>query len=177
MDVRDQDERLVQRLRASLRLPRRRKAWLLLAAEAAWLLPLLLLLGWGGGLAHWDPTFDETLLNLALLAVVAPALGEELLFRAAMLPRPRAASLPLRHVALATTLFVAWHPIQIFVHGPHWAETMFNPWFLAAVAASGVALARLYWKTESIWPSVVLHWLIVVGWKALLSGPSPWVAA
>jgi hypothetical protein len=36
-------------------------------------------------------------------------------------------------------------------------------------------LARPYWKTASPWSSVALHWLVVVGWKALLSGPSPWL--
>jgi predicted Abi (CAAX) family protease len=144
--------------------------------EGAWLLPLLLLLGTAGGLMHWRPTFDATTLKLAIVAIVAPAFGEELLFRGAILPKPQAsAPLPIMPLALSVLLFVLWHPLQIFVFGAHWAETMLNPWFLAAVAAFGVASARLYWKTGTLWPSIGLHWLVVVGWKALLSGPSPWI--
>jgi predicted Abi (CAAX) family protease len=76
---------------------------------------------------------------------------------------------------VSVVLFVAWHPLQALVFGSHWAQTVSNPWFLAAVAAFGVSSARLYWKTASLWPSVALHWLIVIGWKALLGGPSPWL--
>jgi uncharacterized protein len=147
------------------------------ARELAWLVPVILLLGFAGGLMRWDPSFDATILKLAALAVVAPALGEELLFRAALLPLPDGTRpLPWRAIALSTALFVLWHPAQAPLFGPHWAQVMLDPWFLAAVAAVGVAAARLYWKTGSIWPSVALHWLVVVTWKALLDGPSPWVA-
>jgi predicted Abi (CAAX) family protease len=72
-------------------------------------------------------------------------------------------------------LFVLWHPPQGLIFGPHWAAIMLNPWFLACVGALGFASARLYLRTGSIWPSVLLHWLVVVAWKALLGGPSPWV--
>lgn len=144
--------------------------------EMAWLLPLLLLLGFAGGLMSWSPRFDEQLLRLALVAIVAPAFGEELLFRAVLLPPPRKdRPIPVRPVAMSTALFVLWHPAQALIFGPHWATVVLNLWFLAAVAAFGIASSRLYWRTGSIWPSVMLHWLVVVGWKALLGGPSPWV--
>lgn len=146
-----------------------------MALEAAWLVPLLLAIGWLGGLMHWRPTFDATIARLALVAVVAPALGEELLFRAALLPNPAPARWPFGAMAASVALFVVWHPLQALVFGPHWAETVLDPWFLAAVAATGLALARLYLATGSIWPCVLLHWLVVVGWKALLGGPSPWL--
>ena len=110
------------------------------------------------------------------MAIVAPALGEELLFRAALLPQPEERPLPAGPLMLSVTLFVLWHPIQAPLFGPHWGQVVLNPWFLAAVAAFGLASARIYWKTGSIWPSVLLHWMIVVGWKALLGGPSLWVS-
>jgi predicted Abi (CAAX) family protease len=145
-------------------------------AEAAWLLPVLLVLGLAGGLFHWRPQFDLTILKLALVALVAPALGEELLFRAALLPQPDPdAPLPMKPLAASIVLFVAWHPLQLLVFDANWARTVLDPWFLASVAALGLASARLYWKTGSIWPSVALHWLVVVAWKALLGGPSPWI--
>jgi predicted Abi (CAAX) family protease len=60
--------------------------------------------------------------------------------------------------------------------GPHWARVVLDPFFLAAVFVMGVALGRLYARSGSIWPCVILHWFAVVGWKALLGGPSPWIA-
>ena len=66
--------------------------------------------------------------------------------------------------------------ILALVFGPHWREVVLDPWFLASVAAFGVASARLYWNTGSLWPPVALHWMVVVAWKALLGGPSPWMA-
>ena len=59
---------------------------------------------------------------------------------------------------------------------PGWRAATIDPWFLFCVALLGIALSRLYLATWSIWPCVVLHWAVVVGWKALLGGPSPWTA-
>ncbi len=138
---------------------------------------MLLLLGFSGGLMRWEPRFDGEIARLAAVALIAPALGEELLFRAALLPRPQAGPLPWSPILLSTGLFVLWHPPQAWLFGPHWARTVLDPWFLLCVAALGLASARLYLRTGSIWPSVLLHWTAVVAWKALLGGPSPWVAA
>jgi predicted Abi (CAAX) family protease len=147
-----------------------------LAIEAAWLIPALLALGFLGGLMAWQPRFDAEIARLAALALVVPALGEELLFRAALLPDPRPGKPAAAAVLVSTALFVLWHPPQGLIFGPHWATVMLNPWFLACVAVVGVACARLYLRTGSIWPSVLLHWFVVVAWKALLGGPSPWVS-
>jgi predicted Abi (CAAX) family protease len=151
------------------------KGWSRLLAESAWLLPLLLALGFFGGLMSWQPRADWQIVRLALAAILVPALGEELLFRAALLPNPRSHQPEAGPVLLSTALFVLWHPPQALIFGPHWATVVLDPRFLACVAALGFASARLYLWTGSIWPSVLLHWLVVVAWKALLGGPSPWV--
>ena len=116
------------------------------------------------------------LLRLALVAVIAPALGEELLFRVALLPPPNRTAAWWRY-AVPVMLFVAWHPPQALIFGPHWAEVVLNPWFLAAVAVMGTSLTRLYLATGSVWPSVALHWVAIVGWKGFFSAPSPWVGS
>lgn len=153
------------------------KAWRRAALEAAWLIPLLILAGFAGGLMHWELTDRPgELLRLALVAIAAPAIGEELLFRAAVLPPPGQSCPPWRFV-LALLLFIAWHPLQAPLFGQHWAAIVLDPWFLLAVTLLGIALTRLYLATGSIWPGVALHWAVVVGWKALLGGPSPWVAS
>ena len=164
------------KIRVALRLPHRR-AWRHFAVEAAWSLPLAALLCAVGGLADLGVT-DEPglLLRLALVAFIAPAFGEELLFRVLLLPPPGEPA-PVSRIAFSAALFVLWHPPQVLLFGPHWAAVVLNPGFLAAVAVLGVALARLYSRTGSIWPCVILHWTAVVAWKGLLGGPSPWIAS
>lgn len=137
--------------------------------------PVLLLIGFAGDLMRWAPKLDLAMLKLAVIAVIIPSLGEELLFRAAILPKPEAdAPLPIKWMALSTILFVLWHPIQAPIYDGEFGAMMLNPFFLVAVALTGWACARLYWKTRSIWPAVALHWIVIMAWKALLDGPSPW---
>ena len=106
--------------------------------------------------------------GLAASLFLAPALGEELLFRGLIIPRggPKA-----RWIALSASLFLLWHPLQAATIGPPWASAFLDPWFLAATAILGLALGRIYAATGSLWPCVLLHWLVVFGWKALLGGP------
>ncbi len=160
-------------VRAAFRPPPRR-AWRHLAFEAAWSLPLAALLCGLGGLL--DPGWTDDpglLLRLAIVALLAPALGEELLFRVLLLPAP-GRPVPASRLVLSAALFVHGHPPQAWLFGRHWAAVVLDPFFLAAVFVIGIALGRLYARTGSIWPCVLLHWTAVVGWKALLGGPSPW---
>src|SRR5688572_22919056 len=118
------------------------KAWRRAAFEAAWLIPLLLVAGFAGGLMEWGWTEQPALLlRLALVAIVAPAIGEELLFRAALLPPPGRRA-PLWRYVLPLLLFVAWHPAQALLLAPRWGEIVLDPWFLACVVLLGTALTR-----------------------------------
>ena len=166
----------VARIRQALVTVPDRRGWRRLLLEAAWSLPLAGLLCAAGGLVRFGLADDPALLlRLAVIAIFAPALGEELLFRALMLPPPGQAAALWRY-ALPVALFVAWHPPQILLFGAAWGEVVLNFWFLAAVAVMGIAFTRLYLATGSIWPSALLHWATVMGWKGLLGGPSPWVS-
>lgn len=145
------------------------EGWRRAAFELAWALPLLLLVAHLGELAQIQPPPDgTTTLRLAALLFLAPALGEELLFRGLLIPREGNTT---RWMAISVVLFVLWHPLQAITFGPPWAETFLDPWFLAAVAILGVALARIYAATRSLWPCILTHWLLVLGWKTLLGGP------
>lgn len=133
------------------------------------MLPLLVMTAWAGGLI--DPSWPFALPEVAVLAAtlfVAPALGEELLFRAALIPR-EGRTAPWE--ALSAMLFVAWHPLQAVTIGPPWAGAFLDPWFLACVAVLGAGLGRIYVATRSLWPCVLVHWLVVLIWKAALGGP------
>ena len=143
--------------------------WRRAGVELLWALPLMLLFAHLGDLVRFDPVADaSTLAALAATLFFAPALGEELLFRGLIIPRERPNT---RWLVLSVLLFVLWHPLQALTFGPPWAGAFLDPWFLAAVAVLGTALARIYAATGSLWPCVLLHWLVVLGWKALLGGP------
>jgi predicted Abi (CAAX) family protease len=167
---------MLGRLRSAVLTWPDRNGWAQFGREAVWLVPLLLILGAFGDLLTWRPRFDAQMARLAALAIIVPALGEELLFRAALLPRPGSDRAWTGPVLVSAGAFVLWHPPQALLFGPHWAKIVLDPWFLACVAGVGVASARLYLRTGSIWPSVLLHWLVIVAWKAVLGGPSPWVS-
>lgn len=122
---------------------------------------------------RWEPQLDAQMLQLALIAIVAPALGEELLFRAAILPRACPGEpLPLAPVAVSTLLFVLWHPLQAPLFGSARRALMLDPCsWRRSQPWTGVEQALL--KSGSIWPSVALHWSVLIIWKALLDGPFP----
>ena len=143
--------------------------WRSACFEIAWALPLLLIVAHATGLARLQsPPAATTAATLAATLFVMPALLEELLFRGLIIPRegPKAT-----WIALSVFLFVLWHPLQVVTFGPPWAGSFLNPAFLVLVAILGLALARIYAVTRSLWPSVAVHWLVVFGWKAVFGGP------
>jgi len=145
------------------------RGWGRAALELAWAIPLLLLVAHLGGLIRLGGSPDPiTSLQLAATLFFVPALGEELLFRALIIPRKARRQWWL---ALSVALFVLWHPLQAFTFGPPWAGALLDPWFLAATAILGIALGRIYLATSSLWPCIAAHWLIVLGWKLFFGGP------
>jgi uncharacterized protein len=156
-------------LAASLRDWPSLAGWGRAGLELVWAVPLMLVLAHLGGLVRWEGPPDlNTSLRLAASLFIVPALGEELLFRGLVIPRTRPGP---RWLALSAALFVLWHPLQALTIGPPWAAAFIDPWFLAATAILGTALARIYAATGSLWPCIAAHWLIVLSWKTLLGGP------
>ncbi|MGJ8536682.1 MAG: CPBP family glutamic-type intramembrane protease [Parasphingopyxis sp.] len=146
--------------------------WLRAVWELLWAVPVVLLCGWLGGFMRFTVTDDMAdLVMLAIVAIFAPAIGEEILFRATLLPRPEESRLYGKAILVSVVAFVAWHPLQALIFGPGVVPIFLDPWFLLAVAVLGLALARIYRATASLWPCVLAHWLVVVGWKAFFGGP------
>ncbi|WP_346764945.1 CPBP family glutamic-type intramembrane protease [Caulobacter sp. 602-2] len=111
-------------------------------------------------------------LPLRLLTVwIIPALGEEIPFRALLLPGRDETRRPWLWVAVSTALYVAWHPLETLTFLPH--ATMFLRWdFLACTAILGVSCALMRLRTGSLWPAVLLHGGFVVAWQTWLGGVS-----
>ncbi|WP_297736806.1 CPBP family glutamic-type intramembrane protease [uncultured Maricaulis sp.] len=104
----------------------------------------------------------QALLAIAAVAFFIPALAEELIFRVGLAGRKGGV-----RAALAIAAFVLWHPLQVWLGLPMAQDLFLNPGFLAITAALGLACTMAYRTGGSIWPAVLIHWLVVVGWKGV----------
>lgn len=154
----------------------------LFAVFAAIALPLGLLTGvFAFGIAP-----VQTILIVALVAVLVPALGEEVVFRVLLqgkpsfprrressfsgVPDPRLPGGNVLRIGLSLIVFVAWHPVQVWLDLPMAQPIFADPVFLGIAALLGLVCTISWQRSGSVWPPVLIHWLAVVGWKAFLAG-------
>lgn len=157
------------RLRALFAVPARRD-WLVLAGVAPLYAVPALWIGLGSGLVRWDPMGLVQALVFAVIAVVIPALGEELGFRG-MLMRGQGAGARIGWAAVSLAAYVLWHPLQTLTFAPE--RTLFlDPAFLAMTTLLGIACTVLRWQSGTLWTAMVLHWGAVVLWQTLGQGLS-----
>jgi predicted Abi (CAAX) family protease len=162
---------LSHRLASALRLPDR-DGWWRASPVAAVGLALIASISFATGLAHVAPlAIGWAWARYALILLVVPSLGEEILFRGLIVP-PRGVPMSRAMGAIAVAAFVLWHPLQAVTFGPPWAATFLDPTFLVIVAILGTTLVWMYRRSGSIWPGVIVHWLVVAGWKLVFGGPS-----
>ena len=126
------------------------------------------------GVYRWAPDlFDLELLRVALIALVLPALLEELVFRGPLIwVLEKRGRVPIWMVLISLAAFVGWHPVNAFTLMPQAASTFLDPRFIFITALFGAAVTILALRTRSLWPAIVLHWILVVSWKGLFGAPS-----
>ncbi len=129
-------------------------------------------LGLASGLYRWSPAPLGSLAAPLAVAFVAPSLGEEVAFRGLLVPDLAESARPWAGLALATSLFVAWHIVEALVLLPNAKPIFLRPDFLACAAILGLGCGLIRWRGSSVWPAVALHWLVVCVWQAWLGGPS-----
>jgi predicted Abi (CAAX) family protease len=128
-------------------------------------------IGFTTGFYRLHPT--EPGLPLRLLTVFfVPALGEELVFRGLLTPGPNQSRRPGLEVAVATALYTLWHVVEALTFLPAAASVFLRLDFLACCAVLGLGCAIMKLKTGSVWPAVILHWVLVVVWQTWLGGVS-----
>jgi predicted Abi (CAAX) family protease len=113
----------------------------------------------------------RTVAQILAGSFLMPGISEEFFFRVLLLPHPAEnASLGAQWLwgCVSLTLFVVYHPLNIFAAGH---DTIFRtPVFLLSAALLGVACTVAYLHTGSLWVPVVIHWIIVAVWLVLLGG-------
>ena len=152
-----------------------RRAWrdaaLLMIVLAVIALPLGIVLG------HlqfiWTDASPSEFAIFAGIAIVVPCFGEELLFRVFLVPHPQEVFPVWQRLGwsgLALLLFVAWHPLNGWLWKVSARSIFFDPAFLALAAVLGLICTIAYWRSGSIWPPLLIHWLALLFWKGCLGG-------
>ena len=152
--------------------------WAAAGKEALWLIPALALFAWLGGFLDWRPEFRAGFLLCAPDRLLRPFLGEETVFRGILLKPPPLGTTALGPAVLSAALFTLWHPLQVV--GCHWLVGGPCPLALGVARLLLLVPRRLLrprprlrqavLKTRSIWPAVLLHWIVVVAWIGLFGG-------
>ena len=155
-----------------LRLRPRLRDW----AEALMMLGVLTALALG--LANWSEAlvWDARLpglrsdplgfIALAALAVLIPALSEEFVFRGLLQPKRLSGAAAHLGAGLSLALFILWHPIQVWTGWLTGQAVFLDPAFLGLVAGLGLVCTLSVHRSGSLWPAIVMHWIVVVVWKA-----------
>jgi predicted Abi (CAAX) family protease len=147
-----------------------RAAWGETAVVALPVFVTMAIFGFGGGVFRFAAPAPDLLKSLAV-AFFAPALGEELLFRALLVPDARETGRPYLSLVVSTAAFVAWHPVEAHAWLPKALPLFSDMYFLCVAAALGLGCGWVRWRTSSVWPAVAMHWIAVATWQAFLGGP------
>jgi predicted Abi (CAAX) family protease len=110
---------------------------------------------------------------VSAIALIMPSIFEEVVFRVFLLPHPKeGASLEAQWIwgAIALVIFVVSHPLNSYTFFPASRATFLQPIFLVAAGFLGVVCSLSYLQSGSLWPPVVIHWIVVVIWLLVLGG-------
>jgi predicted Abi (CAAX) family protease len=159
-----------QRVALSLRTWPTARGWALSAAIGSAALGLLGVIGFSTGLYAVHPANTAHLAFRLAETLVAPAMGEELVFRGLLMPGRTESSRFLAPLAVSTGAFTLWHVFEAETFLRAAAAMFLRPDFLACAATLGVGCAIVRWLTGSLWPAVALHWIMVAIWQTWLGG-------
>lgn len=112
-------------------------------------------------------------LQITLSAWFAPALMEEIGFRVLLLPHANE-GYPV-HLwwiwgGLGLLLYILYHPLNALTFYPAGYPTFLRPIFLVLTAGLGLICTLTYEWLGSLWPPLMLHWIVVSIWLCRLGG-------
>jgi len=117
-----------------------------------------------GVLQRHPMSSPRDIIVLSVSAFIVPALGEEVVFRGWL-----GKGAPLAMIG-SLFAYVAWHPLQTVAGLPFGRPEFLDARYLGLIAVLGLACTISRIRSGSIWPAVIIHWGIVVVWKAAYAG-------
>jgi predicted Abi (CAAX) family protease len=146
------------------------RGWGLSAAIGAATLAALGAIGFSTGLYALHPANTAHLAFRLVETFVAPAIGEELVFRGLLIPGRAESPRFLGALLISTAVFIMWHVVEAETLLRAAAPMFLRADFLAIAATLGIGCAFVRRLTGSLWPAVALHWVMVGIWQTWLGG-------
>jgi len=109
----------------------------------------------------------------AIVLLVVPSLAEECVFRVMMLSHKSEKSSIQKKwflTILSLTAYVIYHPLNALTLYKAAYPTFFNLTFLLLTTYLGIICSWIYLKSGSIYPSVFMHWIVVIIWLFVFGG-------
>lgn len=120
------------------------------------------------------PNISSTVVfRLSLITLFFPAAAEELFFRVLLLPhRTEEVTLAYQLISasISLILFIIYHPLNANFLIRNARATFSNFVFLISTAILAIVCTIAYFKSGSIYPSIILHWIFVLVWLLVLGG-------
>jgi predicted Abi (CAAX) family protease len=115
----------------------------------------------------------RVIFRLILITLFLPATAEEVFFRVLLLPhKTEQASLAYQWISgsISLILFIIYHPLNatLFIRNARMTFSSFT--FLTSAAILAIVCTIAYLKSGSVYPSITLHWIFVLGWLLRLGG-------
>ena len=94
------------------------------------------------------------------------------MFRVFLLPQPtqNLPQLPWIATVINLSIFIAYHPLNALIFFTQARKTFFDYTFLSLAGLLGFICILAYWQSGSLWLPVMLHWIVVITWLAILGG-------
>ncbi len=146
------------------------RGWALSAAIGATTLAVLGAIGFSTGLYALHPANTTNLAFRLAETFVAPAIGEELVFRGLLIPGRAESSKFIGALLVSTVIFIGWHIVEAETFLCAAAPMFLRADFLTIAGTLGIGCAIVRWLTGSLWPAVALHWIMVGIWQTWLGG-------
>lgn len=135
---------------------------------------IVLPIGWKTGFLRWHVIrFPSNAWWGIFPLFLMPALVEELVFRVILLPHPLEGVTGIQWLGWATlslSLFIIYHPLNALWFYPQGKGLFWQPMFLLFAGLLGIACTLSYRLSGSLWPPVMIHWLVAVIWLFILGG-------
>jgi predicted Abi (CAAX) family protease len=132
--------------------------------------------GWKTGFLRFDNQFKGSGLHEILFAgklFFLPALVEEFLFRLLLVPHPIETAIfrdMVKWSLISLGAFIVYHPLNALTFYPAGKQTFWDWRFLTLAGLLGAVCSIAYYTTGSIWPSILIHWIVVVIWVKIFGG-------
>jgi len=129
--------------------------------------------GFYAGIFHWN--FEKSIFSpfYFLILFIFPSFLEESLFRGLLIPVEtvkKGTVAIIKSTVFSSLIFALWHPFNAFLFNPAARELFYNPFFLIIVFILGIFCSLSYIFSRSLWPAVIIHWVVVVVWWGFLDG-------